>query len=536
MSRICVKDLPKKLKEKELREHFDSIDSVTECSLRFDAKGGFRRFAFVGFKSKDAGEKAIKQLNNSFIGMTKIKVELARDLKENKPRRGSSRKKSQRADQKNSKFKNDDAPPKELILQTGRLFVRNLSYSCKAEDIENLFASYGKSEVHLVTNRVSKSNIGTCFVRFSVPEEAMKAFEELDGTDFQGRLLHIMAALPQKEEPGEAKTWKKKREDKKTPKAKSWNTLFVSLNAATDIISQRLKISKSDLILNAGKDSVAARISLGEAQVVTEIKDFLVANGVAIDSFGQADGPRSKTVILVKHLNAFTTEDSLRKIFERYGTIVRLVLPPCGVSALVEFDEPNAAKMAFERLDNQTVDHTIMFLEWAPMNVFLKLPKTKSDLKEEEDEDDVKMSDTAEKNPKSLKTTKEKTEKKGTKKKSTKFILKNVDFRATEKDIKGLFRAHQGLKSVRLPKKLPGSGPERHRGFAFVEFLTPEQAECAFNDLCMDCHLYKRRLNFEWTSAEESVEMLRKRTAENYGGETKKFKKSELLSELNSNS
>lgn len=42
--------------------------------------------------------------------------------------------------------------------------------------------------------------------------------------------------------------------------------------------------------------------------------------------------------------------------------------------------------------------------------------------------------------------------------------------------------------------------------------------QCAFNDLCMDCHLYKRRLNFEWTSAEESVEMLRKRTAENYGG------------------
>lgn len=38
-------------------------------------------------------------------------------------------------------------------------------------------------------------------------------------------------------------------------------------------------------------------------------------------------------------------------------------------------------------------------------------------------------------------------------------------------------RAYQGLESVRLPKKLPGSGPEKHRGFAFVEFLTAEQAE-----------------------------------------------------------
>lgn len=29
-------------------------------------------------------------------------------------------------------------------FQTGRLFLRNLPYDCKAEDIEELFASYGK--------------------------------------------------------------------------------------------------------------------------------------------------------------------------------------------------------------------------------------------------------------------------------------------------------------------------------------------------------------------------------------------------------
>lgn len=43
-----------------------------------------------------------------------------------------------------------------------------------------------------------------------------------------------------------------------------------------------------------------------------------------------------------------------------------------------------------------------MFLEWAPVNVFLKSPTAKSDLKEE-DEDDVELSDTAERNPTSLK-------------------------------------------------------------------------------------------------------------------------------------
>lgn len=37
----------------------------------------------------------------------------------------------------------------------------------------------------MVINRVLKTSVGTCFVNFSVPEEAMKAYKELDGIDFQ---------------------------------------------------------------------------------------------------------------------------------------------------------------------------------------------------------------------------------------------------------------------------------------------------------------------------------------------------------------
>lgn len=44
-----------------------------------------------------------------------------------------------------------------------------------------------------------------------------------------------------------------------------------------------------------------------------------------------------------------------------------------------------------------------MFLEWAPMNVFLKPPTTKSDHREENEDDDVELSDSTEKDSKSLK-------------------------------------------------------------------------------------------------------------------------------------
>lgn len=38
-----------------------------------------------------------------------------------------------------------------------------------------------------------------------------------------------------------------------------------------------------------GNSSVAARIAVGESQIVSEIKEFLLENGVALDSFGQVN-------------------------------------------------------------------------------------------------------------------------------------------------------------------------------------------------------------------------------------------------------
>lgn len=58
---------------------------------------------------------------------------------------------------------------------------------------------------------------------------------------------------------------------------------------------------------------------------------------------------------------------------------------------------------------------------------------------------------------------------------SSKILVRNVPFEATQKEVQELFRAFGGLKSVRLPKKFSGTGT--HRGFAFVEFNTCHEAE-----------------------------------------------------------
>lgn len=88
---------------------------------------------------------------------------------------------------------------------------------------------------------------------------------------------------------------------------------------------------------------------------------------------------------------------------------------------------------------------------------------------------------------------------------------------------------------MRLPKKMFGGDSGSHRGFAFVEFTTKSDAKRAFDSLCQSTHLYGRRLVLEWAEAEEEeVDLLRRKTAEQFVGEPakKKLKKSDLKDTL----
>lgn len=79
-------------------------------------------------------------------------------------------------------------------------------------------------------------------------------------------------------------------------------------------------------------------------------------------------------------------------------------------------------------------------------------------------------------------------------------------------------RSFGQVKTVRLPTKFDGS----HRGFAFVDFLTRQEAASAFETL-QATHLYGRHLVLEWATegaeADGSVEALRAKTARAFVGE-----------------
>ena len=80
-----------------------------------------------------------------------------------------------------------------------RLYVGNLSYRVKEEELRSLFSKYGKVKaLHLIRDRLTRRLKGYAFVEMS-PADAPRALA-LNGIEFLGRKLVVSIANVKKEE------------------------------------------------------------------------------------------------------------------------------------------------------------------------------------------------------------------------------------------------------------------------------------------------------------------------------------------------
>lgn len=138
-------------------------------------------------------------------------------------------------------------------------------------------------------------------------------------------------------------------------------------------MADRYGLDKSSIANSTEKnDSLAVRLAVGETQIIHETRKFLLDHGVQLDTFSQvlSTSKRSKTIILAKNLPIKTHEQDLRILFEKYGKIQSIILPPYGHCALIVFQHPQEARQAFKQLSYRKFkDNRPLYLEWAPGNV-----------------------------------------------------------------------------------------------------------------------------------------------------------------------
>ncbi|PGH14211.1 hypothetical protein AJ79_03184 [Helicocarpus griseus UAMH5409] len=368
-----------------------------------------------------------------------------------------------------------------LLRNTGRLFVRNLLYNASESDLEPLFSSFGKiDEIHVAFDTRHSKSKGFAYVQYIDPEAAVQAYKSLDGKDFQGRLLHILPASTKKTYKLEEYELSKlplkkqqqiKRKQEATSSTFSWNSLYMNADAVMSSVSERLGVSKSELLDPTSSDA-AVKQAHAETHVIQETKAYFTSNGVNLDSFKQRE--RGNTAILVKNFSYGVKAEELKDLFEPFGQIKRLLMPPSGTIAIVEFVLPDECQKAFKGLAYRKLGDSILFLERAPKDLFDEkataapittyAPNTVS---QKFSTSDTFRAGEAEETEAPLAT-------------STLFV-RNLNFSTTNARLAEVFQPLDGFLSAKVKTKPDPKRPGEtlSMGFGFVEFRTSAQARAA---------------------------------------------------------
>ena len=371
----------------------------------------------------------------------------------------------------------------EMIAESGRLFVRNLSYAITEADLEGLFSQYGPlSQVHLPIAKDTKRPIGMAYILFMLPDDALKAYSALDGTIFQGRLLHILPAKDQpiRDDPHNAdgksfKAQKEKELKAQSGSAHNWNSLFIRSDSVLDAIAVRLGVPKSSIMNVHESDSLATRLAIAETHIIQETKEYLESEGVSLDAFiNNAQVERSKTVILVKNMPFEVEAGELRELFGKYGALGRVILPPLTRSiALIEFLEANEAKSAFRALAYSKFHSAPLFLEWAPVHSLSERASTTEPVKPA-----VKTISAMDEGVESTLD--------GNNGDTTRTLyVKNLSFKTEMASLKKLFAPIGPIRSVRIPTKPSPSNAavQLSLGFGFIEFAEADDLNRALDTM-----------------------------------------------------
>lgn len=79
------------------------------------------------------------------------------------------------------------------------IFVGNLSYDLREDELEQLFTEFGEvSSAKVITDKFTGRSKGFGFVEMPNDEDASKAIEGLDGKEIGRRNIKVNKALPPK--------------------------------------------------------------------------------------------------------------------------------------------------------------------------------------------------------------------------------------------------------------------------------------------------------------------------------------------------
>lgn len=319
-----------------------------------------------------------------------------------------------------------------------------------------------------------------------MPEHAVVAYTELNGTLFHGRMFHVLPGKANDskgdgdEDSGNFKHKKQQELKKSAGSAHNWNTLFMGANAVAEVMSKTYGRSKEEVLdSSTGGSNAAVRLALGETQIVLEMKSFLEDHGVKLEAFEETNPKRSKTVILAKNLPAGTEVGELAEKFSQFGVVDKIILPPSGVTCLIKFADPSEARKAFKKLAYSKFKHLPLYLEWAPEKTFNE-EEEKKEVKTDETKEEVEPKD----EPTAVQLSNEDEDDSPPEPNSTLF-MKNLNFETNEQTIRDAFKHLGSIHLIQIATKRNPENPKQPitLGYGFIQFKMSSSAEKALRTM-----------------------------------------------------
>lgn len=280
------------------------------------------------------------------------------------------------------------------------IFIGNVPFESKSEDIRNLFAGYNMVHAEIVSSRGRSRGMAT--VEFKTPEEAKKAIAEFDHHELQGRQIFVRQDYPppdkKRERDGRRPRERGNEREKPNfvvppgqtgpevfvgnlPFSIAWQDLKDLMREAGDVIRADVKTDSwgksrgfGTVIFATQEDANRAiekfngheiggrRIDLrpgrgdnrpppvgGDEGRITGLNTEFTRNVIG-------NGPRNAT-IFATNLPFVTNVDDLYELFETIGKVTRAEIQfeargrPSG-SAVVQFDLEELADLAIANLNN----------------------------------------------------------------------------------------------------------------------------------------------------------------------------------------
>lgn len=177
---LYVKNLDVETTEEEFAQLFSLYGTVTSAVISCDEEGKSKGFGFVNYESHEAAHNAVEALHDSEYNGKKLFVSRAQ-------------KKAEREEELRRSYEN--AKLEKLSKYQGvNLYIKNLDDDVDDDKLRADFEQFGTITSAKIMRDDKGTSKGFGFVCFSMPEEANKAVQEMNGKMIGSKPLYVSLA------------------------------------------------------------------------------------------------------------------------------------------------------------------------------------------------------------------------------------------------------------------------------------------------------------------------------------------------------